>query len=97
MGKLIPLALVRDEEKATIAQIQAGYGLARRLAELGFVPGTIIRVLSSHFPGPIMVSIKGSRIALGRGIADKILVYLGDGRREGHRSRKIRRRHHGSR
>jgi len=49
-------------------------GLTRRLAEMGFTKGERVRVLHSSPPGPILVMVKGARVALGRGVAMKIMV-----------------------
>ena len=54
--------------------VRAGWGLTRRLADMGLTPGVEIRVVSSHGPGPLMVELRGSRIALGHGVAQKIMV-----------------------
>jgi len=53
--------------------------LTRRLTEMGFTNGTRVKVLHSTPPGPILVMIRGSRIALGRGLAMKIFVNPGEG------------------
>jgi Fe2+ transport system protein FeoA len=37
-----------------------------------------ITVISNGHPGPFVVSVKGSRMMLGRGMADKIMVRSGD-------------------
>lgn len=70
----IPLAMLPEGTPAIIVGLTAGRGLARRLAELGFCIGTEIQVLKSRAPGPVLIGIKDSRIALGRGTAMKILV-----------------------
>lgn len=49
-------------------------GLVRRLAEMGFTRGARVRVLHSGPPGPVLVMVRGSRVALGRGVAMKVLV-----------------------
>jgi Fe2+ transport system protein FeoA len=41
---------------------------------MGFVPGDEIQVVSNGVPGPLVVLVKGSRLVLGRGMAEKILV-----------------------
>ncbi|MHB9301533.1 FeoA family protein [Thermofilum pendens] len=51
-------------------------GLIRRLAELGFTKGARVRVLHSSPPGPVLVMVKGSRIALGRGVAMRVMISL---------------------
>ncbi len=74
VGQYMPLAMVCPGEKATIVDIRAGRGLTRRLADMGLTSGTTVRVISSHMPGPVLIDAKGSRLALGCGIAQKIMV-----------------------
>lgn len=45
-----------------------------RLAALGFVPGALLAVQSNYGRGPVIVNIRGARVAVGRGQAHKILV-----------------------
>ena len=48
---------------------------ARRLCDLGLTPGTKVTVVkSAPFNGPLEVSVRGSRLAIGRRMADRILV-----------------------
>ena len=48
---------------------------ARRLCDLGLTPGTTVTVVkSAPFNGPLEVSVRGSRLAIGRGMAHRILV-----------------------
>ncbi len=73
-NSLIPLALLSEGCEGAVVEITGGRGVARRLSELGFNPDVRVKVISSHFPGPVVVSVRGSRIGLGRGVAMKILV-----------------------
>lgn len=57
-------------------EVNGGMGLIRRLAELGFTKGARVRVLHSSSPGPVLVMVKGSRIALGRGVAMRVMISL---------------------
>ena len=70
----IPLAFLSEGDEAEIVEISGGGGLTQRLVDMGFTPATRVRVLKSSPPGPMLVSVRGSRIALGRGVAMKILV-----------------------
>jgi len=70
----VPLAFLSENKQATVVEVVGGRGLVRRLYELGFTPGTKVRVISSSSPGPVLVDVKGARIALGRGITMKIIV-----------------------
>jgi len=48
---------------------------AKRLSDLGLTPGTpVTMVKSAPFNGPLEVSVRGSRLAIGRGMASRILV-----------------------
>lgn len=48
---------------------------AKRLSDLGLTPGTkVTLVKSAPFHGPLEVSVRGSRLAIGRGMASRILV-----------------------
>ena len=47
----------------------------RRLNDLGLTPGTKVTVVkSAPFNGPLEVSVRGSLLAIGRGMASRILV-----------------------
>ena len=74
MNLRVPLAFLSENKQATVVEVIGGRGLVRRLYELGFTPGTKVRVISSSSPGPVLVDVKGARIALGRGITMKIIV-----------------------
>jgi ferrous iron transport protein A len=69
----MPLAMVRPGEQVTLVAVNAGRGLTRRLADMGLYPGVSIRVIQSH-PGPFLLQLGTSKLALGYGIAHKILV-----------------------
>jgi len=67
------LGSVRRGEIVQLAHIEAGRRLAQRLAELGLTPGVKIQVLHVN-GGPILIGVRGARLALGRGMAQKIMV-----------------------
>jgi len=65
----------RKEEKTRVIAVNAGFQAKRRLANLGIVPGTIIKKKrEAPFHGPVEIIVKGSTLALGRGLASKIVV-----------------------
>ena len=72
--RAMPLAMASPGEVVRVAGIRAGWGLTRRLADMGLLPGTEVRVISSQRPGPVLVEVKGSRLALGHGMAQRIMV-----------------------
>lgn len=58
-----------------ISEIYAGDGAVRNLTSLGLSIGHTIKVLRrSRLRGPVVVFYRGSEIAIGRGLAEKILV-----------------------
>ncbi|HJX12197.1 MAG TPA: FeoA family protein [Dehalococcoidales bacterium] len=61
-------------EKVVIVSVRAGWGLQRRLADLGLTPGTEVTIISGGRPGPVIIEVRGSRLALGQGMAGKIVV-----------------------
>jgi ferrous iron transport protein A len=69
-----PLSLTRSGDKVTLASIEAGRGLNSRLASMGILPNVEITVVSNGHPGPFVISVKGSKMMLGRGMAHKIMV-----------------------
>ena len=71
---VMPLSMASANETVEIAAVRAGWGLQRRLAEMGLNPGVRVRVINRQHPGPIVLDVRGSRLALGHGIAHKIMV-----------------------
>lgn len=72
--QLKPLSKVRAGETVKLASINAGQGLNSRLASMGLVPNVEITVVKSGHPGPFVISVKDSKMMLGRGVVSKIMV-----------------------
>ena len=71
----INLDLIKEGQKVKVVDIYGGWGIRQRLGCLGIHPGDILTVRKSAIMrGPILISIHGNQVALGRGIAKKILV-----------------------
>jgi Fe2+ transport system protein FeoA len=70
----MPLSIVQIGRKVRLVSVEAGHGLRSRLTAMGLVPGTEIEVLQNFMHGPFLIEVKGSRIMLGRGMAQKIEV-----------------------
>ncbi len=52
-----------------------GWGFRKRLEDMGLTPGTRVTVVkSAPFRGPLEVYVRGSRLALGKGMAERIFV-----------------------
>ncbi len=59
---------------ATILSFSAGRRETMRLASLGFTPGAQVSMTQNFGHGPLIVIVRGTRVALGRGEAAKICV-----------------------
>ena len=70
----MPLTFVLPGERVIIDRLVGGRQMQQRLADMGLTPGTSIEVIKSSAPGPIIVAFRGSRIALGHGLSNKVLV-----------------------
>ena len=70
----LPLSQLRAGVAARVVQVAGGNGLVNRIACLGFTPGAEVTLLQNYGHGPLIVCVRGSRLALGRGEAEQILV-----------------------
>ena len=71
----MPLSMAAPGQEVELVAVHGGWGIRRRLAEMGFNPGVRLRVIHSG-GGPIIVAVREARLALGRGMAHKIMVKL---------------------
>jgi len=70
----ISLDSVPEGARVKILSLMVGRGARQRLLEMGITPGTEVLIVNNKHFGPILVLSRGTIIALGRGIARKILV-----------------------
>jgi Fe2+ transport system protein FeoA len=80
----LDLAEIKSGTWVQIEQMAGGHQFLSRLASLGFTPGVRLKVLQNYGHGPLIVSVRDTRVALGRGEAEKILVAKPDEVRYGH-------------
>lgn len=69
----MPLALAASGERLRVEQLKGGQAAKRQLEELGLNLGTEVEVISAN-GGPMVLAVKGTRLAIGRGVAQKVLV-----------------------
>ena len=71
----IDLSQLREGESGRVVLISGGHGLIRRLESLGIRVGKrVTKVSSQLMRGPVTVRINGFQVAVGFGMARKILV-----------------------
>lgn len=72
---LIAITSLTKGEKAKIAFIRGGGGVMQRLCDLGLTNGTEVSLLrSAPMQGPLEICVRGCKLVIGRGIAEKIFV-----------------------
>lgn len=73
------LSRLRPGSRAVVLRTEGDGALSRRLFALGFVPGTeIFCERLSPFGSPMLVSLRGFRVALRRAEGERIFVETGD-------------------
>ncbi|MQY77223.1 MAG: ferrous iron transport protein A [Spirochaeta sp.] len=76
MNKL--LSELGPGEQGTIIALNGGRGLQARLRALGLAEGRVVRKLSAlGWGGPVIVLINRAQVAIGRGMAHRIVVNSG--------------------
>ena len=69
----MPLAMLQAGETKVISEFRGKEDVKRHLQDIGFIKGESVKVLSENESGIILL-VKGTRIALNRGLASKIMV-----------------------
>ncbi len=57
-----------------LIHIEGGKCVRSRLFNMGLTPGLRLKVISKNPCGPVVLKVRNSKLALGRGMAEKILV-----------------------
>ena len=69
----MPLSMVKEGEINTICKVGGKEETRKFLENLGFVSGGEVTVVS-QINGNIIVNVKGSRVAIGRDMANQVMV-----------------------
>jgi ferrous iron transport protein A len=71
----LTLAEMRTGQTGTVVEVLGGRGLIRRLDALGIRPGRkVIKLSSTLFRGPVILRVDNSQVAVGFGMARKIII-----------------------
>ena len=77
--RLLPLAQMGAGQSGQVLEVRGGHGLVRRLEAMGIRPGrNITKINSAFFRGPITLRVDHTMLAIGFGMAQKILVEVED-------------------
>jgi len=71
--ELFPVTVLDEGQEATVRLLSGGEALTGRLSAMGIIPGTRIKLLRKS-RGQIIILASDTRVALGKGQAEKILV-----------------------
>lgn len=72
--KTLPLLMAANGEKVTIVKIDGGRELQSRLASMGITLDSCVDIINNNAIGQVLIAVDGVRLALNRGMAQKILV-----------------------
>jgi len=75
--KIVTLRQMQSGQSGKVVEIQGGHGLVNRLSALGIRPGKkITKVSSMLMRGPVTIQSGNTRIAVGFGMANKMIIEL---------------------
>ncbi len=65
---------IKTGKLARVVSIDGGAGAQQKLTDMGLIPGERITVIHNSGIGPLTLSVKGSKLAIGHALAKKIIV-----------------------
>jgi len=71
---MMPLTMAGPGERMRLVSLRGGQRMRRRLADLGLTVSMSLQIVQRSGRGPLIVAVKGTRLAIGRGLAHHILV-----------------------
>jgi Fe2+ transport system protein FeoA len=72
--QVVALSMLPAGRQGTVYSLVGGREFGSRVANLGFTPGAPLKVLQNRGHGPVLVSVRGTMVALGRAEAAKVVV-----------------------
>jgi DtxR family Mn-dependent transcriptional regulator len=74
---LVSIGNLKQGQCGKISFIRGGHNVLQRLLDMGLTPGTKICVARvAPLGGPVVLSVRSSKLALGKGVASKVFVEL---------------------
>jgi len=61
-------------KELVFVRVDSGSGATQKLTDMGLIPGVRLKVLHNVGRGPVKISLKDSKLALGHGIAHRVIV-----------------------
>ena len=69
----MPLAMLKQGNSGIIKELHGGSAAVKHLEDMGFVAGETVRVIS-ELAGNLIIELKGSRLALNKTLANRIIL-----------------------
>jgi ferrous iron transport protein A len=76
-ARLVPLVMVKPGETVRVVSITGGQGFSRKLSDMGLLSGASIKMVNNGGHGQVIIELGGAEVALGQGVARKIMVSEG--------------------
>ena len=71
---IVPLLSLGPGERGVVVDLRGGPNFRSRLYAMGLAPGALVRIIENYPNGPVILEVGGTRLALGKGMAAKVLV-----------------------
>ena len=71
---MAPLSSLESGAVGVVQDLNGGRGFVSRAVALGFAPGTKVAMVQNFRRGPLIVVVRDTHVALGRGEAAKIQI-----------------------
>jgi ferrous iron transport protein A len=71
---MVPLGLLQFGDRAEVVEVIPDKHSWARIEDMGFRVGKTVEMLNNEGRGPLLIKVDESRLALGRGMAMKIMV-----------------------
>ena len=66
---------VTDGQTVVITRIDGGRNARKKLMDLGMIPGVPVTIIRRAGRNPMLLSVMGRQVVLGRGMAEKVFVH----------------------
>ena len=70
----IPMSMLRTGEVGVLKSYTGGKGMLGRCLSMGFTPGSTVKMVENFGRGPVLARVHDVEVALGQGMAAKIMV-----------------------
>jgi ferrous iron transport protein A len=71
---LVTLGAVPPGGQAVVEALEGGHDFCARVANLGFTTGAQVQMVQNYGHGPVLVSVRGTLVALGRAEAERVRI-----------------------